>query len=81
MDEAVIVRVCMVLKHCAVSDNHPSLRRGLSWLETHQRESGRWWARSLNTDRYHFITYSATAFGLAALSETPTDKMVQFSEP
>ena len=57
----------MVLKHCAVSDNHPSLRRGLSWLETHQRESGRWWARSLNTDRYHFITYSATAFGLAAL--------------
>ncbi len=73
--------VCMVLKHCAVSDNHPSLRRGLSWLETHQRESGRWWARSLNTDRYHFITYSATAFGLAALSETPRNKRVQFSEP
>ena len=29
--------------------------------------SGRWWTRSLNTDKFHFITYSGTVFPLLAL--------------
>lgn len=51
--------------------NTPDLRerieRGLQWIRTNQKASGRWWARSLNTDKSHFITYSATAYSLLAL--------------
>ncbi len=39
----------------------------IAWLKSNQRESGRWWTRSLNTDSAHFITYSRTAYPLLAL--------------
>jgi squalene-hopene/tetraprenyl-beta-curcumene cyclase len=44
-------------------------------LKSNQRESGRWWTKSLNTNQYHFITYSGTAFpiwALAVCDELPT---------
>lgn len=44
------------------------IRRGVAWLLANQRKSGRWWTRSLNTDEWHFITYSGTAYPLLALS-------------
>ena len=43
------------------------IRRGVAWLKSNQRESGRWWTRSLNTDKHHFITYSASLYALVAL--------------
>ncbi|MDG2384761.1 MAG: hypothetical protein P8N76_24040 [Pirellulaceae bacterium] len=43
------------------------IQRGITWLQNNQRESGRWWTRSLNTDGPHFITYSGTALPLLAL--------------
>lgn len=43
------------------------IERGLQWICINQKASGRWWARSLNTDKSHFITYSATAYSLLAL--------------
>jgi squalene-hopene/tetraprenyl-beta-curcumene cyclase len=43
------------------------LRKGVEWLKTHQRESGRWFTRSLNKDNKHFITHAGTAFALLAL--------------
>jgi squalene-hopene/tetraprenyl-beta-curcumene cyclase len=64
-----------VLREAGVSADHKQVRRGVGWLKTNQRRSGRWWTRSLNTDKYSFITYSGTAYSLLALhacDELPT---------
>ena len=60
--------ICMVLRLHGIPASDPILERGLSWLQHHQRLYGRWWTRSLNTDRYHFITYSSTCYALSALT-------------
>ena len=59
----------VVLREAGVDAKDARLQRGLKWLKENQRESGRWWTRSLNTDNYHFITYSGTAFPLLALAK------------
>jgi squalene-hopene/tetraprenyl-beta-curcumene cyclase len=59
----------LVLRDAGVPANDPRIQKAVAWLKTHQRESGRWWTRSLNTDRYHFITYSGTLYPLAALAK------------
>lgn len=43
--------------------------RAVKWLKTNQRESGRWYTRSLNNDKAHYITNAGTAFCVLALSE------------
>lgn len=60
--------ICMVQRLRGTPSTDPTLNRGLIWLKKNQRVSGRWWTRSLNTDRYHFITYSSTCYALAALT-------------
>ena len=57
----------IVLREAGVPANDPRLQKGIGWLKSNQRASGRWWTRSLNTDAWHFITYSGTAFPLLAL--------------
>ena len=57
----------LVLQEAGVAKDDPAIEKGLTWLRTNQRESGRWWTRSLNTDKWHFITYSGTAYPLLAL--------------
>ena len=57
----------VVLREAGVSAKDARIQRGVKWLKENQRESGRWWTRSLNTDTYHFITYSGTAFPVLAL--------------
>ena len=57
----------VVLRASGVAKDDPRIARGIAWIKTHQRASGRWWTRSLNTDKFHFITYSGTAFSLLAL--------------
>src|SRR4051794_5185162 len=34
---------------------HEPIRRGVAWLEGNQRESGRWFTRSLSNDKAHYI--------------------------
>lgn len=46
------------------------IRRGVAWLKSNQRVSGRWWTRSLNTDKSHYITYSASLYALVALERS-----------
>ncbi len=58
----------VVLREHGVPASDPRLQKGLAWLKANQRESGRWWTRSLNTDTTHFITYSGTAYPLLALA-------------
>lgn len=45
----------------------PRLAKGVEWLKGRQRESGRWFTRSLNEDGKHFLSHAATAFALMAL--------------
>lgn len=58
----------IVLREAGVPANDPRIQKGVAWLLKNQRESGRWWTRSLNTDGPHYITYSGTAFPVRALS-------------
>ena len=58
----------VVLREAGIPANEPRIQRGVSWLKGNQRASGRWWTRSLNTDSWHFITYSGTVLPLLALS-------------
>lgn len=60
--------ICMVFRLHGIPTSDPTLKSGMNWLKNHQRVSGRWWTRSLNTDRYHFITYSSTCYALSALT-------------
>ena len=57
----------LVLREAGVPTKDARLQKGVKWLLANQRESGRWWTRSLNTDKYHYITYSGTAYPLLAL--------------
>ena len=40
------------------------MAKGVAWLKANQRESGRWYTRSLNNDKAHYITNAGTAFAV-----------------
>jgi squalene-hopene/tetraprenyl-beta-curcumene cyclase len=48
--------------------HEPAVERGIAWLKSHQRASGRWFTRSLNKDNEHFISHAGSAFAVMALS-------------
>ncbi len=58
----------VVLRESGIAADDPRIQKGTQWLLANQRASGRWWTRSLNTEKWHFITYSGTALPLLALS-------------
>jgi squalene-hopene/tetraprenyl-beta-curcumene cyclase len=60
--------VIHVLRRAGVPSSEPALVRGIEWLKTHQRESGRWYTRSLNKDNEHFISHAGSAFAVMALA-------------
>ena len=57
----------LVLREAGVPAKDARLQKAVQWILTNQRASGRWWTRSLNTDKFHYITYSGTAYPLLAL--------------
>lgn len=57
----------LVLLENGAAAEDPEIAKGLTWLKKNQRESGRWWTKSLNTDTWHFVTYSGTCYPLLAL--------------
>ncbi len=59
--------VIYILRQAGVEASRPAIRRGVDWLKTHQRESGRWFTRSLSTDKNHYITHAGTSFAVLAL--------------
>jgi squalene-hopene/tetraprenyl-beta-curcumene cyclase len=44
------------------------IRRGIGWLKTHQRASGRWFTRSPTLDHTHYLTHAGTGYALMALA-------------
>lgn len=59
--------IIFVLRQAGVPASDPALQRGLAWLKQNQRESGRWFTRSLNTDKAHYISNTATCFAVLAI--------------
>lgn len=57
----------ILLREAGIPASDARIQRGVQWLLTNQRSSGRWWTRSLNSDNLHFINYSGTAYPLLAL--------------
>ena len=65
----------VVLSGAGVPASHPAVQRGVEWLKANQRQSGRWWTKSLNTDKWHFITYTGTLYPVMALAnEKPSSE-------
>jgi squalene-hopene/tetraprenyl-beta-curcumene cyclase len=58
----------IALRKAGIPASDPRIQRGISWILTNQRASGRWWTRSLNTDNWQFISYSSTVYPLLALA-------------
>src|SRR5262249_15266963 len=59
--------VLYVLRQSGAAANTKPIQRGVAWLKANQRESGRWFTRSLNRDGPHYISNAATAFAILAL--------------
>jgi squalene-hopene/tetraprenyl-beta-curcumene cyclase len=59
--------VLYVLRQAGVAATEKSIQRGVAWLKANQRESGRWFTRSLNRDGRHYISNAGTAFAILAL--------------
>jgi len=60
--------VVFVLRQAGVPSTDARVERGLAWLRANQRESGRWFTRSLSNDVHHYIADAGTAFAVMALS-------------
>ena len=68
-----------VLRQAGVPANDPALQKGVAWLKSNQRESGRWFARSLFRDNKHYLSHAGSAFAVMALQscasvEAPTTR-------
>ncbi len=59
--------VVYVLRQAGVPKTDEAIGRAVAWLKANQRESGRWFTRSLSTDKFHFITHAGTGFAVLAL--------------
>jgi len=60
--------VIYTLRTVGIPAADPRIRRGIQWLKTHQRASGRWFTRSMEKDSQHYITHSGTAYAILALA-------------
>ena len=60
--------VIYVLRQSGLPADDAQLQRGIAWLKSHQRASGRWFTRSLNRDNKHFLTHAGTAMAVMALT-------------
>jgi squalene-hopene/tetraprenyl-beta-curcumene cyclase len=59
--------VLYVLRQSGVAATEKPVQRAVTWLKANQRESGRWFTRSLNRDGRHYISNAGTAFAILAL--------------
>lgn len=60
--------VVYVLRQSGMPADAEPIRRGIQWLKTHQRASGRWFTRSPTVNTNHYITHAGTAYALMALA-------------
>jgi squalene-hopene/tetraprenyl-beta-curcumene cyclase len=65
--------VVYVLRQSGMPADAEPIRRGIGWLKTHQRASGRWFTRSPTVNTNHYITHAGTAYALMALAACGED--------
>jgi squalene-hopene/tetraprenyl-beta-curcumene cyclase len=70
-----------VLRQAEIPAGDSRIQRGVDWLKSHQRASGRWFTRSLYRDNKHFLTHAGTAFAIMALAECDALNGVAAVEP
>lgn len=58
-----------VLRQAGAKPTDAAVAKGVAWLKTNQRESGRWYTRSLSNDAEHYIANAGTAFCVLALEQ------------
>ncbi|WP_439629241.1 squalene--hopene cyclase [Gemmata sp.] len=61
--------VTFVLLRSGVPAADPAVAKGLAWIKANQRESGRWFTRSLSNEKAHYIANAGSAFCVLALAE------------
>lgn len=66
--------VVYVLRQSGVPASDLRIQKGIGWLKANQRESGRWFTRSLHKDSKHFITHAGSAFAVMAIAECQESK-------
>lgn len=66
--------VAYVLLAAGEKPTGDAVARAVKWLKGNQRESGRWFTRSLNNDKAHYIANAGTAFCVLALHEAGATK-------
>ena len=59
--------VVYVLRQTGIPASDQAVFKGVDWLKANQRESGRWFTRSLNNDKAHYIANAGTSFAALAL--------------
>ncbi len=59
--------VLYIQRQAGVPATDDAVCRGVAWLKANQRESGRWFTRSLSNDKFHYITNAGTGFAVLAL--------------
>jgi squalene-hopene/tetraprenyl-beta-curcumene cyclase len=59
--------ICL-LRESGVSAKDARIQKGIAWLKSELRVTGRWWMHSLYRGNYHFSTYIATAKAMQALA-------------
>jgi squalene-hopene/tetraprenyl-beta-curcumene cyclase len=66
--------VLYALRRAEVASSDDVIRGGVKWLKSNQRESGRWYTRSLFKDNHHFISHAGTAMAVMALKSCEETK-------
>jgi squalene-hopene/tetraprenyl-beta-curcumene cyclase len=57
-----------VLRRAGVLAEAPELQKGITWLKFNQRQSGRWFTRSLvNDENKHYLAHTGSAFAVMAI--------------
>lgn len=59
--------VIVVARELGVPADDPRLQRGIAWLKSHQRESGKWFTRSPVHECGNLISNAGSAFAILAL--------------
>ena len=60
--------VIFVARQAELPASDARLQRGIAWLKTHQRESGRWFTPSQAWHTRHLIANAGTAYAVMALA-------------
>lgn len=56
-----------ILRTAGAAKDDPAVTRGIAWLKSNQRDSGRWFTRSLFRDNKHYLSHAGTAFSIMAI--------------